>query len=151
MKEIDNTKIITQQLLVPYLLNVNASEYSFIESNLETIKSLGFEIDNFGNDSFKISSVPLLLQNINFNNFFNDLLKNIDTKLILTKKQIEYDYIAKCACKAAVKGNDNLSSNEIFSLIELLNQTKTLLCPHGRPIIVEIPKTQIEKWFKRIV
>jgi len=151
MNQINQTQVNTQQLLVPFILNLNSSEFNFIESNIESIKSLGFDIDYFGDNSFKISSVPVLLQDINFNTFFNNLLKNIDSKIILTKKQIEYDYIAKCACKAAIKGNDILSNDEISILIESLNKTQTLLCPHGRPIIVEITKTQIEKWFKRIV
>ena len=56
------------------------------------------------------------------------------------------------ACKAAVKGGDDLKDIEIKSLLNELKEQKTiLLCPHGRPIVVEIDKKQIEKWFKRIV
>ena len=56
------------------------------------------------------------------------------------------------ACKSAVKGGDDLSDKEINYLIDKLkNDTEVLLCPHGRPIVVNIDKKQIEKWFKRIV
>ena len=56
------------------------------------------------------------------------------------------------ACKSAVKGGDDLKDIEInYLLTQLKNETKVLLCPHGRPIVVEIDKKQIEKWFKRIV
>ena len=56
------------------------------------------------------------------------------------------------ACKASVKGGDVLSKIEIdYLLKKIKDETQVLLCPHGRPIVVEITKKQIEKWFKRIV
>ena len=61
------------------------------------------------------------------------------------------EFIAQQACKHAVKAGDVLSFNSIEKLVENLQNQESLLCPHGRPIIVEITKKQIEKWFKRIV
>ena len=80
------------------------------------------------------------------------MLSDIKTKPLINKPTALNDYLAKSACKAAVKANDILSDNEIDVLInQLFKDNQVLLCPHGRPIVVEIKKTDIEKWFKRIV
>ena len=76
----------------------------------------------------------------------------MDNKIIVSKDQTIREYLAKSACKAAVKGNDKLSENEIKKLvIELHKPNQVLLCPHGRPIFIEFTQKEIEKWFKRIV
>ena len=62
------------------------------------------------------------------------------------------EYIAKKACKSAIKGNDKLSDGEIDYLVsEIFDPSTVLLCPHGRPIITSVSTNEIEKWFKRIV
>ena len=81
-----------------------------------------------------------------------EILSNLNTKLITSNNTVLKDYIAKSACKAAVKANDILSEMEIKILLTKLSQeNQVLLCPHGRPIILKITKKDIEKWFKRIV
>lgn len=62
------------------------------------------------------------------------------------------DDLCQKACKSSVKAGNKLSNEEIKILIDSLATNKsTLLCPHGRPIIVKLTRTDIEKWFKRIV
>lgn len=61
------------------------------------------------------------------------------------------EYLARNACHHAIKAGEQLSSEEIKALIELLKKDTLLKCPHGRPIVVRVSKTEIEKWFKRIV
>ena len=73
-------------------------------------------------------------------------------KMILGKADAMEEYLAKSACRAAVKANDILSNNEISILLSQLSKdNQVLLCPHGRPIVVKITDKEIEKWFKRIV
>lgn len=150
MEIVKNKENYSQNLLVPYIFEVNSLEYEFLSSNIKILENLGFEIYEFSNNCFKVSAVPLLLKDISLRNFFNDLLSTTNQKLILDKTNLEYNNVAKIACKSAIKANDILKENEILYLIELLNKTPKLLCPHGRPIIVEISKKEIEKWFKRI-
>lgn len=150
--ELENKQVAIQPLMVPYVLDTNYNESNFILENISTLTDLGFEIDSFGDNSFKVSSVPLLFDNINLSEFFDNILTDIDNKLILSKNNSIKEYLAKKACKSAVKGNDKLSNNEISKLInELSKPDQVLLCPHGRPIVVEVDRKEIEKWFKRIV
>lgn len=150
--ELSNKQIAIQSLIVPYILDVNTNEANFINENIALLNEMGFDIENFGDNSFKVSSVPVLFDNINLEEFFAILLTDIDNKVILSKHNTIKDYIAKKACKSAVKGNDPLSNNEISVLINNINNPgQVLLCPHGRPIVVEVDKKEIEKWFKRIV
>ena len=151
-KELENKQVALQSLLIPIILETNYVESNFIEENLNVLKTLGFEISIFGENSFKVETVPLLLNNINVEEFFDNILKDIDNKLIFSKNDTIRDYIAKSACKSAVKGKDKLSNNEIEYLLNQINKDgQVLLCPHGRPIVVSISEKEIEKWFKRIV
>lgn len=150
--ELENKQVAIQPLLVPVILETNYSEANFIEENINTLQQMGFEIRNFGENSFKVETVPMLLNNINIEEFFDNILSDIDNKLIFSKGDSIRDYIAKKACKSAVKGNDVLSKNEIDCLLSQINREgQVLLCPHGRPIVISISEKEIEKWFKRIV
>ena len=151
-KQFEEHSLLSQSLLVPYILNLNFQEWSFINENLTTLKNLGFDIEGFGNNSFKINSVPLLLKDINIADFFNTILHDINNNLIIKKTDLMEEYLAKSACRSAVKANDNLSYNEIEILLNLLSkENQVLLCPHGRPIVLKITNNEIEKWFKRLV
>lgn len=151
-KDFENNSLAIQPLLVPYVLNLNYQEWSYIHENIETLAHLGFEIEEFGNNSFKVNSVPVLLRNINIAEFFNSILHDISGNLSIKKTDLMEDYLAKSACRSAVKANDILSSNEIDILLnQLSTPDQVLLCPHGRPIVLRITNTEIEKWFKRLV
>ena len=148
----ENNDMAIQSLLVPYILSTNYLESDFVNNNLAIFKDLGFDIEPFGINSFKVSSVPVLLKDISLHQFFNDVLKDISKNINLTKSDILKDYLERSACRSAVKANDILSKSEIEILLNMLNQNnQVLLCPHGRPVIIEVPSKEIEKWFKRIV
>lgn len=150
--EMQNKQVAIQPLLVPIVLEVNKDEALFIEDNIFVLQELGFELSAFGDNCYKVNSVPLLLNSININEFFDNILLDIDNKLVINKTDTLRDYIAKKACKSAVKGKDPLTKNEIEYLINLINKPgQVLLCPHGRPIVIEVSNKEIEKWFKRIV
>lgn len=149
--QIKENDVLKQDLMIPYVLNVSQTEYSFLNDNLNLLNEYGFEIVDFGENCFKITAVPLLLADINIKDYFDDILKNLSA---IAKKPIELirDDIATMACKAAVKAGNTLSNTEINILLDTLEKEKTtLLCPHGRPIIIVYDKKQLEKMFKRIV
>ncbi len=141
----------TQPLLVPYILNVNANEFDFLYNKLSVLKEMGLDIDEFGNNSFKISALPTMLSELNFKKFFDSILSDIDGLKSISVTDILLDKIAQKACKAAIKSGDCLSDSEIDALLKLLKGDLGLKCPHGRPIAVKITRTEIDKWFKRIV
>jgi len=152
MDVVKDRELKIQPLLLPYILETNNLEHQFIIDNLETFVRLGFDIDEFGSDSFKVSGVPYNLPNLEIGVFFNDILKDINTILTLKNEDLVAEYFAQKACKHAVKGGDDLKTSEIINLLEQIARDEPQLqCPHGRPFVVEIKKYDIDKWFKRIV
>ena len=141
---------VIQDLLVPYIFKVNYNEKQFINDNISEFKKLGFDIEEFGMQDYKLNSVPLILQDINVKTFIDDVLNNLD---FVSKDALQIkNFLATKACKAAVKGGQKLTDNEITKLMDEIISTKTpLLCPHGRPIVIKITIQELEKWFKRIV
>lgn len=150
LSQIGKNELITQELLLPFTFSCNISEHEFFMENIDEFAKIGFEIEDFGNRNLKISRVPFLLQNLNLENFIEEVKSNL-TAFNKKTTEILKDFLAKTACKSAVKAGNKLTENEINALLTDLDKHKTLLCPHGRPIVVEITKNQIEKWFKRIV
>lgn len=150
--EYETKKIILQPLLVPYVLSLNVEDDQIISDNLEAIKSVGFEIEDFGERTYKISTVPAIVSDIDFNKFFSMFLAEKLNKTKLTEAELVKDSLMQMACKSAVKGGDDLSRSEIKTLLdEMYGNSIILFCPHGRPVVVRVSKSEIEKWFKRIV
>lgn len=150
VSQIDNHQLNTQGLIIPYIFDVNNEEKDFLLENLESFEKMGFTISLFGGNSFSLSSVPAVCSDISLadfiNVFFDYKIKEIKNSDILK------DFLAKSACKAAVKGKMDLSKIEIESLLKDMDKSSlALFCPHGRPITVKVSKKEIEKWFKRIV
>lgn len=150
-EQVIKSDVYTQPLLVPFILNVNNYESDFIESNLGAIKAIGIDIEEFGKNSFKVSSVPVAIFNINLQRFFDDIISDITALKSISLSSVLTEKLAQKACKAAIKSGDEMSDGEIAFLLKLLKGNLGLKCPHGRPIAVKITRTEIDKWFKRIV
>jgi len=143
--------VSSQQLLMPIPLRLTPREKQVLADNMEYFSNFGFEISE-ENDDFAITAVPLLLNGPLHTGFFSDLLDNIDQ--VGFSKESAYDHkteiIAMAACKAAVKGGDNLSETEARALItQLLELENPFTCPHGRPTIIEFTRQELERRFKR--
>lgn len=147
----DNKNIAVQPLLFPYVLSLNPLESNIIEENLETMQELGFDISEFGNNTYKVSAVPAIVSEMNFDTFFSEFLS--DTKNTLKKSSdLIKEYLMQHSCKSAIKGGNDLTESEINQLFNQMGKEKiALFCPHGRPIAIRISKSEVEKWFKRIV
>ncbi len=148
--EIQKGEIVTQQLLVPYKISVNAEEKDFILDNANSLQELGVEVQDFGLNSLIITQVPSLLVDIDLSSFITEILSDLQSfsrdKVVLRHK------IATKACKSAVKAGDTLTNEEIEKLLDMVKESNSpLLCPHGRPYVVKITKSQVEKWFKRVL
>ena len=149
--ELENKNVEIQPLLVPVILNVNGAEFSYLESKADVLTSMGFEMTEFGTDAFKVSSLPVFLSNINVEEFFKNLLSDLNELKTISATSVLKDMIAKKACKAAVKSGDKLSDMEVKTLMEMMKGDLGIKCPHGRPAVVKITRYEIDKWFKRIV
>ncbi|MGD9900940.1 MAG: DNA mismatch repair endonuclease MutL [Spirochaetales bacterium] len=151
-EQVNANSIMTQALLVPHIITVNHLEEVFLLENLHSINELGFEVESFGKVSFKINAVPAILSGINIDLFFNEILKDIN---FLTKNKASdliKEHLMQASCKAAIKGGDNLNDLEIKTLFEKIEKSgMTLLCPHGRPVVVEVTRKELDKWFKRVL
>lgn len=150
IKQVNNNDVVTQDLLEPYLLQVNEVEKNFILTNKASLTKHGFNIEDFGRKTLKISTIPFILSQINLKTFFDNILEDLDR---LTKKPIAYinEFFTQKACKAAIKAGKLLTEQEIKILLNNFVANKNvLLCPHGRPIITSITKKEFEKMFKRI-
>ena len=148
---ITEQKIISQPLLVPYVLNVNNQESDFLLSKIDILNEIGIEICEFGRNSFKVSSVPSFLIDLNLQTFFNEIFSEIETLKNLKLNDLLKEKLSQKACKSAIKSGDKLSQGEIDILIAQLKDNLGLKCPHGRPICVKISRMEIDKWFKRII
>ena len=142
---------LSQPMLLPFVLNVNAEEYAFLAKQLPLLRELGFEAEEFGGTSIKVSAVPLDLQGIDLNAFFGEVLATMESYRGIKLAEILKDKLASAACKAAVKGGESLSDEEVKSLIREMDGDMGLRCPHGRPVAVKMKKSELEKLFKRIV
>ena len=147
----DHRTVIAQPMLVPYVQTVNAQEFAFLEKNFTALRELGFGIEDFGGTSVKISAVPVDLQNIDLKEFFGEVLASMENLRAIKLSDLIKDRLATAACKAAVKGGEKLGDAEVRALIEATEGDMGLRCPHGRPAVVKMKKSEIEKLFKRIV
>ena len=150
-KMIENRNIVIQDLLVPYSQELSEQEVDFVVSLKDKLNEIGFEVEAFGERKIIISSVPMQLKDINLKTFVDDLIhdmKNLNPSL---NNEIKH-YLMQKACKSSVKSGMTLNEMEIKELLKNLDiNNPVLLCPHGRPVITVVPKSKIEKWFKRIV
>ncbi len=150
-EQMQSRRILQQPMLLPFMLDLNAFESAFIRENLENIRDIGFDIEEFGNNAFKISAVPLDLQEIDLKAFFNEILGDVSGYRCVKLEDLLKDKLATAACKAAVKGGMDLTREEVDRLFALMDGNMGLKCPHGRPVVVKMTKTDLEKMFKRIV
>ena len=151
MKEV-GTEEATQLLSPPIIISLTGIEEATAEQYNDELAKNGFILEHFGGHEYALSEVPLNLYGIDAKAFLLELLdelaKDIKGSVIKGIKE----KIATCACKAAVKGNMELSLLEAEELIkQLLKAENPFNCPHGRPIIIDITKKEIEKKFKRIL
>jgi len=139
-----------QPLLFPYVFTVKADEAQFIEDNIDNIYKAGVEVERFGANTFRITAVSSLLANTQMNKFVEFLLSEME-EFRVDDNTLRIERLAQMACKAAVKAGQTLNEYEIKYILNTIVEGNLMQCPHGRPITVMYTRTQIDKWFKRIV
>ncbi|MBD8932056.1 MAG: DNA mismatch repair endonuclease MutL [Ruminococcus sp.] len=153
LKEMKNREFTSQYLSPPIILTLSMQEAEMLKTHKERFERIGFEIEPFGGEEYAIRAVPANLFSIAKKELFMEMLDNLADGLStnMTPDIID-EKVASMSCKAAVKGNNRLSAQEVDALIgELLELENPYHCPHGRPTIIAMSKKELEKKFKRIV
>ena len=144
--------IETQTLNPPVIISVSSKEKTILEEYMPYFEELGFSLEDFGSNEMAIRTVPLDLYGQNEQDMFLSLLNELCSDVPKGKQELIHEKIASMACKAAVKGNNRLSREEVKALIqELMTLQNPYHCPHGRPTIISMTKYELEKKFKRII
>lgn len=148
-----NRTFTSQYLSPPIILNLSMQETRLLTEHMDLFTKIGFEIENFGGDSFAVRAVPDNLFSIAKKELLMEMLDRLSDDITSAEApDIIGEKIASMSCKAAVKGNTKLSAAEVDALIgELLELENPYHCPHGRPTIIAMTKRELEKKFKRIV
>ena len=142
----------TQYISPPMIVSLTLEEENVLKSNMEYFTRCGFEIENFGGREYAISGVPATLYSFTEEELFREMLDGLVSEGNKDMLSIFFFFFAAMACKAAVKGNHVLDAREADVLIdELLSLDNPYHCPHGRPTIISMSKSELERKFHRII
>ena len=152
VKQFQSQNIQSQYVSPPLIVSLSLEEENLLKANKKYFRDFGFEIEPFGGREYSISAVPSSLLGMTEEELFLEMLDHLTADGSKDAFEIFASRLATMACKAAVKGNHSMSPQEADKLIdELLTLENPYNCPHGRPTIISMSKTEIEKKFKRIV
>ena len=152
VKQFQSQDIQSQYVSPPLIVSLSLEEENLLKANKKYFRDFGFEIEPFGGREYSISAVPSSLLGMTEEELFLEMLDHLTADGSKDAFEIFASRLATMACKAAVKGNHSMSPQEADKLIdELLTLENPYNCPHGRPTIIAMSKTEIEKKFKRIV
>lgn len=152
MRQYREKSVVSQRLMPPVIVSLSGREESVLAENRETFLALGFEVEAFGGSEYALRGVPVDLYGCDERKMFLEVLDQLADGGNFGNIRVVEEKIASMSCKAAVKGNQLLRVEEAERLIdELLTLENPYNCPHGRPTIVTMTKTEMDKKFKRIV
>ena len=153
LKNMKTKEFTSQYISPPIILDLTMQEAELLRTYMEQFTRIGFEIEEFGQESYAVRAVPANLFSIAKKELLMEMIDSLSDEI---SRNLSLDLIdekvASMSCKAAVKGNMRLSAAEVDTLIgELLTLDNPYHCPHGRPTIIAMTKRELEKKFKRIV
>lgn len=152
MKDLREQTFQSQLLSPPIVLNLSMQEEQLFIKYRQNFADMGFEIEEFGDRAYAVRAVPSNLPGIARHEILMDLLDSLSEISPNISSDTLLDKMASMSCRAAVKGNRQMTAMEAKALIdELLTLENPYNCPHGRPTIISMTKHELEKKFKRIV
>jgi DNA mismatch repair protein MutL len=152
MKKVAQQNFSSQNLSPPTILTLNAEEVLMLEKYGEQIAAFGYTIEPFGGKEYAITAIPADFTGIDMKDMFISMLDDFTNISGKDAPNIIMEKVASMSCKAAIKGNHEISRKEAEALIdELLELENPYNCPHGRPTIISMSKYEIERKFKRIL
>lgn len=140
-----------QMLLIPVTVTLGKEEYAAVIENVETIKCAGFDIEDFGDGSVIVRSCPMDLENCEIVPLIGEIAEYImKNRRDITNEHLDWIY-HNVACRSAIKAGDNNSDSELLALAkQVVNDNEVRFCPHGRPVMIELSKYELEKQFGRV-
>ena len=146
----NNSTKDSQMLLLPDVITLTHKEMDIAKENMDMFRRAGFTLEEFGENTIKLSGVPNICVDLDTKELFLETLDEINTVARTAKQEKEEKFIATVACKAAVKANMALTKEEVDSLMDqLLKLPNPFTCPHGRPTAIKMTKYDIERKFAR--
>lgn len=143
-------KTETQTLLTAVIVALTGDEYNAAISNTEALEKAGFEVEDFGNSSVRVSAVPASLTREDIPSVISELAGKLSKGKAPDSERLD-DMYHTVACKAAIKAGSRTSPLEMQKLAErVLYSDDVMYCPHGRPVAFEIKRRELEKQFGRI-
>ncbi len=140
----------SQLMLIPDVITLSHKEMDIAKENIPMFEKAGFTLEEFGENTIKLTGVPTVCIDLNTKELFLETLDEINTVARTAKQEKEEKFIATVACKAAVKANMALTEEEVEKLMdELLKLPNPFTCPHGRPTVIKMTKYDIERKFAR--
>ena len=152
-RRMEEQGVLTQKLLLPQTFDVPPRDADWIERNLSILQRMGIGIESFGPGTFKIDSLPSFLDVSDPAQFMRKVIDDLKSASnTASAMRLGEEMIAKSVCRHAVKANDPLRYPEVEKLIrDLLDCDLPYCCPHGRPTMIQISLTELEKKFGRKV
>lgn len=152
IRSLETKEYTSQVIYPPILLTLNMQEEELLKKYMEYFEKLGFVLEHFGGKEYSVTAVPANLFGLEGRDLMLELLDSLSEFRGRETPQMITEKVASMSCKAAVKGNQSLSRQEIERLIsELLTLENPYHCPHGRPTIISMSKYELEKKFKRVL
>ncbi len=152
VKQYNENRVYTQQLAPPIVVTLSPSEKDTLEEYRSVLEKAGFTIEDFGGSEVALTTIPLELYRKEPSALFLETLNELGLKGSGAVSAAVDRVLATMACKAAVKGGDVISMQEMDTVLdELLTLNNPYHCPHGRPTIFSMSRSELERRFKRIV
>ena len=148
--EYENSDKVRQPIMVPIMINVSLATSENKFDWLDALEKMGFTIAEFGQNTYRVSEIPMFMELFEAEDFIHEFIENIQNSTNLSNSVV-INKLIMMSCKAAIKANDKLSSAEIAALIKDLSACiNPFSCPHGRPTFIKLTRYEIEKMFKRV-
>lgn len=152
MRQFSEKKPIVQLLQPPVVLTLTMQEEQAVKEHMSVFEELGYQIEPFGGREYVVNGVPAHLPQIGNEELLKEVIDAMVDEHARPTPDILKDKIASMSCKAAVKGNNRLPREQMEELLrELMTLENPYHCPHGRPTMIKMTKTELDKKFKRIV
>ncbi|MDO4567989.1 MAG: DNA mismatch repair endonuclease MutL [Clostridia bacterium] len=147
-----DVKTLSQLLMIPLVVKLDALEYDTVISNMDLFESFGCELEDYGAMSVIVRALPSTVDSAKCTEFLKDAASLIQDRTMTTSTDLRRAALIQAACKHAVKGGQYIDDVQTKRLLEhYAVRGVPLTCPHGRPVIVKMSKRDFEKLFKRIV
>lgn len=146
----DKSKWTYTDLLIPMMITLTKKESAVLLEKLDLFTNLGINIESFGEDSFRVTSVPTWMKEVDSNDYINEIIEQVVSNNKINLDDLRIKVISTLACKASLKANKNLSLIEMQMLLNTLLKCKNpYTCPHGRPTTIIYSTSELDKLFKR--